>query len=69
MTRHDTPPTLRLLRAGLPANPTADPPRPFDFLIDGELVRKSLEQHLLAHNLSAVGVLSVSYCETVEQEP
>ena len=31
-----------------------DPPRPFDFLIDGELVRKTLEQHLLDHNISAV---------------
>ncbi|KIZ06505.1 hypothetical protein MNEG_1452 [Monoraphidium neglectum] len=33
-----------------------DPPRPFDFLIDGELLRKSLAQHLLDHGLSPTGV-------------
>lgn len=32
----------------------ADPPRPFDFLVNGELVRKTLEKHLLDHQLSAV---------------
>lgn len=32
----------------------ADPPRPFDFLIDGELLRKSLEKHLLDHDISTV---------------
>ncbi|KAG2450685.1 hypothetical protein HYH02_004524 [Chlamydomonas schloesseri] len=42
-----------------------DPPRPFDFLIDGELVRKSLEQHLLAHNLSAESTLEVEYVPAV----
>ena len=29
-------------------------PQPFDFLIDGELVRMSLEQFLLAKGISAV---------------
>jgi len=33
---------------------TAEPVRPFDFIIDGELLRKSLEQHLLEHNISPV---------------
>jgi hypothetical protein len=32
----------------------ADPARPFDFIIDGELLRKSLQQHLLEHDLSPV---------------
>jgi hypothetical protein len=32
----------------------ADPVRPFDFIIDDELLRKSLEQHLLEHNISPV---------------
>lgn len=32
----------------------ADPVRPFDFIIDDELMRKSLEQHLLEHNISPV---------------
>ncbi len=34
--------------------PLADPVRPFDFLINGELVRLSLEKFLLARNISAV---------------
>ena len=32
----------------------ADPARPFDFLVDGELLRKNLEQHLLDKQISAV---------------
>ena len=32
----------------------AEPVRPFDFLINGELVRLSLEKHLLARDISAV---------------
>lgn len=32
----------------------ADPPKPFDFIINGELLRKPLEAHLLQHGLSAV---------------
>jgi hypothetical protein len=31
-----------------------DPARPFDFLIDGELLRKTLGQHLLDHDISTV---------------
>ena len=38
---------------GTHTNTTADPPRPFDFVIDGELLRKSLEQHLLEHDSHA----------------
>jgi ribosome biogenesis protein YTM1 len=34
--------------------------RPFDFIIDGELLRKSLEQHLLEHNISPVSLAGVS---------
>lgn len=32
----------------------ADPAQPFDFLIDGELLRQPLEKFLLAHNVSTV---------------
>ena len=32
----------------------AEPARPFDFLVKGELVRQKLEQLLLAHEISAV---------------
>ncbi|GIL44920.1 hypothetical protein Vafri_2370 [Volvox africanus] len=42
-----------------------DPPRPFDFLSNGELIRKSLEQHLLSHNLSAESTLEVEYVPAV----
>ncbi|EFJ47549.1 hypothetical protein VOLCADRAFT_105104 [Volvox carteri f. nagariensis] len=42
-----------------------DPPRPFDFLADGELIRKSLEQHLLSHSLSAESTLEVEYVPAV----
>lgn len=40
----------------LPSFALTDPARPFDFLIDGELLRKTLEQHLLEHNISAVSL-------------
>jgi ribosome biogenesis protein YTM1 len=43
----------------------ADPARPFDFIIDGELVRKSLEQHLLEHELSPEAVIEVEYVPAV----
>jgi hypothetical protein len=36
--------------------------RPFDFIIDGELVRKSLEQHLLEHNISSVSRHGLKMC-------
>ena len=35
----------------------ADPPRPFDFIIDEQLLRRSLQQHLLENKLSAVRTL------------
>lgn len=43
----------------------ADPARPFDFIINGELVRKSLEKHLLAHEISAEAVVEVEYVPAV----
>ncbi|PNH01193.1 Ribosome biogenesis protein WDR12 [Tetrabaena socialis] len=42
-----------------------DPPRPFDFLVNGELVRCSLEAHLLGHNLSAESTLQLEYVPAV----
>nr|AIF73520.1 WD40 protein [Volvox ferrisii] len=42
-----------------------DPPRPFDFLVDSELLRRSLEQHIMAHNLSAESTLEVEYVPAV----
>ncbi|KAK9821782.1 hypothetical protein WJX81_002702 [Elliptochloris bilobata] len=38
-----------------------DPPKAFDFLVNGELVRLSLEQLLLANSVSAEAVLEVEY--------
>ncbi|KAI3872295.1 hypothetical protein MKX03_003186 [Papaver bracteatum] len=40
-------------------------PQPFDFLIDGELVRMSLEQFLLAKGISAEKVLEIEYIKAV----
>ncbi|KAL3844606.1 hypothetical protein ACJIZ3_002009 [Penstemon smallii] len=46
---------------------------PFDFLIDGELVRMSLEEFLLAKGISAEKVLEIEYIKAVaprrEEEP
>ncbi|XP_035550981.1 ribosome biogenesis protein WDR12 homolog isoform X1 [Juglans regia] len=46
---------------------------PFDFLIDGELVRMSLEKFLLAKGISAEKVLEIEYIKAVaprkEEEP
>ncbi|KAK6152621.1 hypothetical protein DH2020_012260 [Rehmannia glutinosa] len=46
---------------------------PFDFLIDGELVRMSLEEFLLAKGISAEKVLEIEYFKAVaprkEEEP
>ncbi|EFN51158.1 hypothetical protein CHLNCDRAFT_141384 [Chlorella variabilis] len=42
-----------------------DPARPFDFLIDGELLRLSLHRHLLAKHISAEAVLRVEYVPAV----
>ncbi|KAK9808947.1 hypothetical protein WJX72_006809 [[Myrmecia] bisecta] len=38
-----------------------EPARPFDFLINGELVRIPLEKFLLAHDISAESTLQVEY--------
>ncbi|KAI4346661.1 hypothetical protein L6164_007539 [Bauhinia variegata] len=50
-----------LLEAG---NPDSEK-EPFDFLIDGELVRMSLEQFLLAKGISAEKVLEIEYIKAV----
>ncbi|KAK6928102.1 NLE protein [Dillenia turbinata] len=46
---------------------------PFDFLIDGELVRMSLEQFLLAKGISAEKILEIEYIKAVaprrQEEP
>ncbi|KAI8471256.1 MAG: ribosome biogenesis protein WDR12 [Monoraphidium minutum] len=42
-----------------------DPARPFDFLIDGELLRKTLAQHLLDHGISPESLLRVEYVPAV----
>ncbi|GMN42112.1 hypothetical protein TIFTF001_011338 [Ficus carica] len=58
-----------LLQAG---NPDWNP-EPFDFLIDGELVRMSLENFLLAKGISAERTLEIEYIRAVaprtEEEP
>jgi ribosome biogenesis protein len=46
-------------------NTKTDPPRPFDFLIDGELVRRSLEQHLLQRGKSLEQAVEVEYVPAV----
>lgn len=40
-------------------------PQPFDFLVDGELLRTSLEQLLLTNNISAESILNVEYAYAV----
>ncbi|XP_058070384.1 ribosome biogenesis protein WDR12 homolog isoform X2 [Magnolia sinica] len=48
-------------------------PQPFDFLIDGELVRMSLEEFLLAKGISAEKILEIEYIKAVaprkQEEP
>ncbi|XP_042479237.1 ribosome biogenesis protein WDR12 homolog [Macadamia integrifolia] len=48
-------------------------PQPFDFLIDGELVRMPLEQFLLAKGISAEKILEIEYIRAVaprkQEEP
>ncbi|CAD7705423.1 unnamed protein product [Ostreobium quekettii] len=39
--------------------------RPFDFLIDGELLRKSIQEHLADHSLSMESVIEVQYLPIV----
>ncbi|XP_057993634.1 ribosome biogenesis protein WDR12 homolog isoform X6 [Hevea brasiliensis] len=47
--------------------------QPFDFLIDGELVRMSLEQFLLAKGISAEKIIEIEYIKAVvprkQEEP
>eukprot|EP00850_Spirogloea_muscicola_P023179 SM000334S12548 [mRNA] locus=s334:56275:59967:- [translate_table: standard] len=42
-----------------------DPPRPFDFLVEGELLRTSLEKLLVARKLSAEATLTIEYVPAV----
>lgn len=42
-----------------------DPPRPFDFLIDGEFIRSSLEKYIVDHQLSRETIIKIEYCEAV----
>ena len=56
---------LCLSTAPLAFSLCADPPRPFDFVVGGELLRKSLEAHLLQHGLSAESLLEVEYVPAV----
>ncbi|KAL0728048.1 hypothetical protein Bca4012_024141 [Brassica carinata] len=44
---------------------TLEKPEPFDFLIDGELIRMSLEQFLLAKGISAERTLEIEYIRAV----
>ncbi|MCO5547838.1 hypothetical protein L7F22_001290 [Adiantum nelumboides] len=43
----------------------SEKPQPFDFLVDGELLRTSLEQLLLTNKLSAESILNVEYAYAV----
>lgn len=49
----------------LPSHLSADPARPFDFLVQGELLRLSLHRHLEARQVSAETVLEVEYVPAV----
>eukprot|EP00854_Cymbomonas_tetramitiformis_P004895 gene4895-5977_t len=40
-------------------------PRPFDFLVDGELIRGSLEKFMLSKNVSAESVVTLEYIPAV----
>ncbi|KAG2181779.1 hypothetical protein INT44_008594 [Umbelopsis vinacea] len=42
-----------------------DKPIPFDFLINGELLRTSLSQYLVANNVSSENVISIEYVESM----
>lgn len=56
--RCDSVPVTRGVRA-------TDPAKPFDFLVDGELVRTSLEKLLIRKGISAESVLEVEYIPAV----
>ena len=45
----------------IPLHVVSDKPTPFDFLVDNELLRTSLEQLLLSKNLSAVCIGAFFY--------
>ncbi|KJE96988.1 WD repeat domain-containing protein [Capsaspora owczarzaki ATCC 30864] len=40
-------------------------PRPFDFLIDGQFLRTSLDKYIAEHALSRETILEIEYCEAV----
>ncbi|CAO3657977.1 unnamed protein product [Umbelopsis ramanniana] len=42
-----------------------DKPIPFDFLINGELLRTSLSQYLVSNNVSSENVISIEYVESM----
>jgi hypothetical protein len=44
---------------------TIDPPRPFDFLVEGQLLRAPLHKLLVAEGVSAESVLTVEYMPAV----
>ncbi|KAL2335449.1 hypothetical protein Fmac_016662 [Flemingia macrophylla] len=62
-----------LVNALLQSNNADFEPEPFDFLIDGEFVRMSLEQFLLAKGISAERILEIEYIRAVtprkEEDP
>ncbi|KAH1265396.1 Ribosome biogenesis protein WDR12 [Glycine soja] len=62
-----------LVNALLQSNDADHQPEPFDFLIDGEFVRMSLEQFLLAKGISAERILEIEYARAVaprkEEDP
>jgi ribosome biogenesis protein YTM1 len=55
------PPSPRISNTPAPAEPA----RPFDFIVNGELVRKSLDKHLLEHNISPEAVVEVEYVPAI----
>lgn len=70
LTRYGLSSLVNLL---LQSNNSDHKPEPFDFLIDGEFVRMSLEQFLLAKGISAERILEIEYTRVVaprkEEEP
>ena len=45
--------------------PPTEPPRPFDFIVDGVLLRTDLKQHLTDQQLSAESVIEIEYVPAV----
>jgi ribosome biogenesis protein YTM1 len=48
-----------------PPNTFADPARPFDFLIDGQLLRLSLHKHLTDRSITAEATLEIEYLPVI----